>query len=56
MQGHILKDWQEYKYEGSLEDEYLNEEFGYILRSEKRYDYAWDREWNNLGNIHMELT
>ena len=48
MGGQSMDAWLEYKYEGDIDDIDYKEIYSKKLRGEKRYDYAWEREWNNL--------
>lgn len=48
MKGQDVASWLDYKYQGDIDDIDYKEVFSKALRSEKRYDYALEREWNNL--------
>lgn len=48
MSGQDTEAWLSYKYEGDIDDIDYKELYSKKLRDEKRYDYAWEREWNNL--------
>ena len=48
MKGQDVTSWLDYKYQGDIDDIDYKEVFSKVLRAEKRYDYALEREWNNL--------
>lgn len=48
MKGQDVASWLDYKYQGDIDDIDYKEVFSKNLRREKRYDYALEREWNNL--------
>ena len=50
MGGQEAMAWVDFKYEGEIDDIDYQEKFSKSLRDEKRYDYALEREWNNLYN------